>query len=123
MAVTICDREAQKIDQYLGIKRVPQKKLDLSVIDLLAYREKTVEQWLGVPCTFLAEDGSCRIYEVRPMACRVFWNLSDYPQLCDCSTKLPVPSVDMGLVHLAAASMTYEEEFGDIREYYPLPKF
>lgn len=32
----------------------------------------------GVPCTFLNEDNTCKIYEVRPEACRTYPHTNDF---------------------------------------------
>ncbi|SMG56026.1 YkgJ family cysteine cluster protein [Paraburkholderia susongensis] len=37
---------------------------------------------LGTACTFLESDGSCGIYELRPLACRTFFTLDD-PKYCE----------------------------------------
>lgn len=40
----------------------------------------------GKPCTFLAEDGSCSVYDVRPFNCRTFHTLDD-PKYCSTNIK------------------------------------
>ncbi len=34
--------------------------------------EKLGNDWYGKPCIFLGENGSCRIYQVRPYVCRTY---------------------------------------------------
>lgn len=36
---------------------------------------------LGIPCIFLSEDKTCRIYEVRPWGCRRYFSVKN-PELC-----------------------------------------
>lgn len=69
----------------------------------LLMSQKGHEDWSKIPfksskCIFLGEDNLCKIYEVRPGACRWYFSLQD-PKLCDIeqfpggSVSVPISSV------------------------------
>jgi Fe-S-cluster containining protein len=112
MAVTICDQEAAKIQKATGI--VPRKNVH-QTFD----RNAIVLQYVNTPCTFL-KNGTCSIYEARPLACRLFWNISDYPHVCDTyNGHHNVPGLDMTPMHMLTVMIFAKSKFADIREFFP----
>lgn len=71
------------------------------------------------PCTFLV-DGECSIYEQRPLACRVHYNVDDDDMLCrlDGPVPLPVPYLDVTPFRAAYLVIT-GIKLADIREFFP----
>src|SRR5690606_37486713 len=74
IASTITDLEAQAMARASG-KRIdnPSPKLPA---------EASRMDWFRVPCPFL-KAGKCSIYDERPMACRLLFNVADTPYFCD----------------------------------------
>lgn len=114
MAVAITSREAGVISKAYGI---PMEKA-LPVYD----QARLVKKYVACKCPFL-EHGSCQIYEHRPSACRGFFNLSSFPELCDVITYpgSDVPSVDLTpfwVLTSTVAAMSGESA-ADIRDFFP----
>lgn len=114
MAVAITSHEAQRISKAYNI---PMEKVRGS------YDQKAlVKRYVACKCPFL-EHGVCQIYDARPDACRGFFNLSSFPELCDVITYAgsDVPSVDLSQFwYLASAVAALSgEEAADIREFFP----
>lgn len=80
--VELSEPETQLIKQHIKEKQIPiDKKL------LEAQQGVSVGDYWDLPkekskCVFLGDDESCRIYEIRPMACRNLLVDSD-PKNCD----------------------------------------
>jgi Fe-S-cluster containining protein len=74
----------------------------------------------GVPCTFL-KDGSCSIYEHRPLACRHLINLDVDDLLC---RLVPGESIKVPYVNMQSQQMAYVVSMGagariaDIRDWF-----
>lgn len=77
------------------------------------------DDYLGVPCPFLSQDGKCEIYEERPLACRTSFNLSDEASLCDLTKgMLAVPMLSTNDT-TAVALHYWEGNWNDIRLFFP----
>lgn len=114
IAVLMSDVEAQRIGEVIGRKPV---KTGAFPADVPALQDK----YFGVPCTFL-KGGRCSIYAVRPLACRVHFNMADDPLFC--STAIApqnslVPSLNLHGVDRALFVMTYGSLHADIRDFFP----
>lgn len=116
MAVTIDSYEARQIGEAYGI--TPET---LHTGNRALSQDQEVLKYLKVPCVFL-KAGECQIYAHRPMACRMYHNLSAYPELCDFKNEgATVPNLDTRrLAYVAVAlALNHGESFGDIREFFP----
>lgn len=119
MACTISIHEAKIIGARIGVDPKPVK------IELTAHtRSDMVDKYTGVPCPFLKEK-KCSIYDIRPLSCRTYFNLSAYPEICDV-VKHPgneVPALDLSPIWMADvlinATPSAPFVYGDIREYFP----
>lgn len=112
-AVAMNTEEAKRIAQSTGLTMTLPAGHEL---DLFTAREK----YTGKPCPFLKE-GRCSIYCVRPMACRLHFNLSDEPDLCDIIGRPgePVPSPDLSpLVQLQVQALD-GVLWADVRTFFP----
>lgn len=109
-AVTIHTEEAKRIAQSTGRKMVfARMELDRSLV---------VTKYMRVPCPFL-EDGKCSIYQIRPLSCRLYFNISDDPSLCDLSTVQDVPALDFSALTYMYVRAIEGVEWNDIREFFP----
>jgi len=82
--VDIHKAEAELILSYLGAKgEYKNIKWDYfeAQIGLGIYERPKIEK---SACAFLEKDGTCGIYDVRPMSCRKFFVVND-PKQCDAS--------------------------------------
>lgn len=82
--VTLTDSEAEVLVKYLREKDV---KLDRELVLYQAENGKDSLSHVKLPyekraCPILAEDGSCRAYEARPLVCRKYMVASP-PWMCD----------------------------------------
>jgi len=114
IAVLMSDVEARRIGEVIGRKPV---KTGAFPADVVAIQDK----YFGVPCTFL-KGGRCSIYEVRPLACRLHFNMADDPFFC--STAIApqnslVPSLNLHGVDAALFMMTLGSMHADIRDFFP----
>ncbi len=66
------DTDAKRIARSLGIK------LNRFILEYLTVDEDGDKVMKTVPCVFLEEDNKCRIYEVRPRACREYPHTDDF---------------------------------------------
>lgn len=83
-------------------------------------RYENTDKWRGVPCPFL-RDGRCAVYEVRPLTCRTYFNMSDTTEICDVVShpSQSVPHLNTEeFMNLAAAGMG--SRWSDIRDWFPL---
>lgn len=72
------------------------------------------------PCTFLVED-SCSVYQNRPLACRVHFNLDSDNLLCKLiqGVSVPLPLVNMGKLQFTYVYLHGGEKVADILRYFP----
>lgn len=111
MAVSVTVLEAREISKAAGVRYV-------DVRQPMAIRDAQ-ELFMGDPCPFLVE-GKCSVYSVRPLSCRVYFNMSDTPDVCDVVTypSHDIPCLDSRGVQLAQ-SIALGVGFADIRELFP----
>lgn len=111
---TVPRSEAKLIAKAIGLRLAePDERLTMETI---AGRRK----FFGVPCSFLV-DGKCSIYAHRPLVCRTLVNLDSVDTLCRL-----IPGVDVPVPYLQAVEMqgyfayvTQDEQYADIREWFP----
>lgn len=129
MAVGISEQEAEIIAKHTG--RPMRSGLTLkafvneqNIRTFSEYQERVVSRHRGVRCTFLGDEGECTIYEVRPLACRTNFNLSDTPDVCNLELgPQDVPNINLtpfwmahGMIH--GGDNPEDARFGDIRDYF-----
>ncbi|MNL33134.1 hypothetical protein D3C87_1550280 [compost metagenome] len=107
------ETEADILGKFVGRK---PKKITQRV-DILA----NIPKYNGVPCPFLKK-GRCSVYEVRPLACRIHFNLADTPYFCN--TDIPpgdslVPQINNSEIDKAHFRAFGKEVWADIRDFFP----
>jgi Fe-S-cluster containining protein len=136
MAVTVTATEAKRIALHIGKPYVTQSRNleemqrqladcgDDEVDDAAKrWQAEQVEKWTRVPCVFLRE-GSCSIYPVRPLACRVYHTVAPSNEPCrlgQAGERLKeVPMIDLQPFYIAQVLVNPRAEaFGDIRDWFP----
>lgn len=108
-AVEISTEEARLITQFTGVE-FEDVDSDIS--------EDVVSRYKGVKCSFL-NNGRCTIYAVRPLACKLSFNLSGTSSLCDTKTPAEVPTVDLADFWITTVGALKESRFNDIRMFFP----
>lgn len=114
IAVLMSEVEAQRIGEAIGRKPVKTGAFPADV-------EALQKQYFGVPCTFL-KGGRCSIYEVRPLACRLHFNMADESLMCSTAIKPEdslVPMLNLQGVDKALFFMTLGSMHADIRDFFP----
>jgi len=113
IAATITTTEARIIGKYVGRKPLVLTKR----VDIFG----NIPKYSGTPCPFLKQ-GRCSIYEVRPLACRIHFNLADSPYFCN--TAIPskesyVPQLDNDSIDVAHFKAFSQEIWADMRDFFP----
>jgi Fe-S-cluster containining protein len=112
MAVTLTTTEAELIGKHVGRKpKVPQVAPDVILTNQSKYR--------AVPCPFLKK-GKCSIYEVRPLACRIHFNMADTAALCDTSIPATIPMLDNRGIDAVHFKAFRNDIWADIRDFFPI---
>lgn len=114
IAVIISHTEADAISRHTGIKAKKVKGRPEE-------NSTSIQKYFGKACPFLKK-GKCSIYEVRPFACRMMFNLSETPSLCDTAVKpedSAVAIMDLSQLEQARVFAFYNDSWGDIREFFP----
>jgi Fe-S-cluster containining protein len=110
-AVTITQAEAQAIGQAIGVK--PRNP---------AHRPEPALEFTNVPCPFL-KDNLCSIYEHRPFACRVLFNMDADNLLCqhaaDGGMQVPYANYRELYERMVTAHMPNNVRLADIRDFFP----
>ena len=128
--VTISGKEAQLISRAIGRAAVNEPRnavpvQDLVDVDTVTSASARLQQWgTGTACPFLVDD-ACSIYDVRPLACRVLFNLDDDDLLCQHGAEPPadVPYADSRMLRALALAAQPAETLADIRDFFPfVPK-
>lgn len=110
IAVTLTTTEAELIGKYIGRKpTIPSHR-----VDIIANQRK----YSGVPCPFLKK-GKCSVYEVRPLACRIHFNLADTPELCNTATPADIPMLNNEKIDEAHFAAFRNDVWADIRDFFP----
>ncbi len=122
--VTVSRTEAELIGRATGRRlKVPRALVRASDVEDGAAKQDAErilrEGHEGVPCVFLA-NGSCGIYEHRPFACRVLFNLDDDPMLCEVVPGRPaeVPYADATFLRVLYAISQPNAELADLRDFF-----
>lgn len=124
MAVTITGYEAAIIGKHIGRQPTPVNFNVEHFIDagVEVAQAELRDKYTGKDCPFL-KDSKCSIYEVRPLACRSYFNISGEPDLCDLTKGAnDVPSIDFRVFWAAQAAAFMQYEFGDLRDFFPFVK-
>ncbi len=83
-------------------------------------------KYRGVRCTLLTDSGRCAAYEVRPLACQTYYNVSSYSSLCrvpETEVNTLVPCLDVRILDIADVALNmHTSVYRDIREFFPLNK-
>lgn len=134
--VALSRREAEVIGVEIGRKvntPAPDRVLDASKLTaaesateqgekFAKQRQWMVDQYEGVPCTFLKDD-RCSIYKVRPTICRLHISVAPSELLCRLviGTPISVPYVDATQEQqLYVTTMGGEGlQLADIRDWFP----
>jgi len=119
-AVAVAKPEAEMIG--MAIKRPPKKVSGVVKMDASGNFEG-FDWGYHNPCSFL-KNGECSIYEHRPLACRVHYNLDNDDLLCQLNPPLgqPVPWLDATAYKKAYMHICGPKpKLADIREYFPKP--
>lgn len=112
-SVAITTAEAHYISKATGI---PYKK------PTVAYTPTTLptyqQKYAGQPCPFLRAS-RCSIYAYRPLVCRLLYNMSNHPEVCDIVgyPNLSVPYLDTKVLFEASLPILGTEH-SDIRHYF-----
>lgn len=114
ISVAISSFEAEKIAEVTGIRPAALKS---------SVRPETVAaDNYKKPCPFATQNGECSIYDTRPLACRLHFNISESPFFCD-TQNLPeesaVPNVDLNVFWMGYATLFLKMPLGDIRDFFP----
>ena len=117
-AVAVNLGEARVISQRYGIPYTTPSADALTVENLKEVQGK----YTNVACPFLKDD-RCAVYEFRPFACRMHFNVSNVSEACDLD-KYPeqtVPGLIMGelypmIWHVSGTA------YADIRDWFPPTK-
>jgi uncharacterized protein len=113
-AVSITSQEAKRIAHATG--RAMQNRPRTESAKAMRKR------YSGKPCPFLT-DGDCTIYETRPMACRLHFNMGDDPSVCDIinrpGARVTLFNVDPLNFVIAALHHNAGSIIADIREFFP----
>ncbi|MGU3859142.1 YkgJ family cysteine cluster protein [Pseudomonas aeruginosa] len=111
-SVAVSELEAQIISEATGIK--PRR------VEHRQSREE-IAQYHRQPCPFLSK-GSCSIYDARPMACRLMFNLADSPYYCNTDIEPEdshVTQLNLQDLEFAYTGTFLSSGFADIRDFFP----
>lgn len=118
IGITVLDVEAQLIAKKYNLELGTP---DPNNTDPIASRTN------NAPCPFLANN-ECSVYSDRPMACRIKWNLSTHPELCDTEANPggQIPNLNMGKFDdifvrsvIGPETRSLVGRVADIREWFP----
>lgn len=111
-SVAVSQLEAQMIGDAIGLA-------PLSVAPRQSREE--IEQYHRKPCPFL-KDSKCSIYAVRPMACRLMFNMANTPYFCNTDINPEdshVTQLNLKDIELAFTGTFLDAGFADIRDFFP----
>jgi len=120
----ITSGEAQAISAHSGRAVVtPKDALPIAHLDEPQFADRGRQLALrrpATPCPFL-QDGTCTVYAVRPLACRLHVSLDDDALLCRPipGIQVPVPQVDATRAFGAALLLQVGDVLADIRDFFP----
>ena len=111
-SVAISQLEANMIGDAIGL--APRKAT-------LRQSREDVAHYHRQPCPFL-KNAKCSIYAVRPMACRLMFNLADSPYFCNTEIDPEdshVTQLNLLDIELAFTGTFLTTGFADIRDFFP----
>ncbi|MGP1715755.1 MAG: YkgJ family cysteine cluster protein [Methylophilus sp.] len=123
--VLLSSHEAETISQKTGIQMNATPEVSFTPEE--HFRQNKVEKYLETrpqvgPCTFLAKDGGCSIYENRPLMCITHHSLDKTDFFCrtDLDPDLTtVPSINTHFIHEHYAGLDLNFKIADIRQFFP----
>lgn len=109
--VAVTQTEANMIGREIGRPALQVHKAPSPSADGYGYHR---------PCTFLIQ-GSCSIYEHRPLACRVHFNLDSDELLCKLveGVGIPVPFLNASKLQFAYVCLHEGQKVADILRFFP----
>jgi Fe-S-cluster containining protein len=110
IAAALTWTEAELIGKRIGRK----PKVLTHKPDIIANQTK----YRGVPCPFLKK-GKCSIYDIRPLACRIHFNMADTPALCDLSLPTTIPMINNDTIDKLHFHAFPGDMWADIRDFFP----
>lgn len=113
IAATITKTEAEAMARASGRK--------MEKLNCPPPSEDSRMKWFRVPCPFLV-NGSCSVYEERPIVCRLMFNIADSNYFC--STDIEPEDSHVTMLNLQQLETGYMKSFilqqwGDIRDFFP----
>lgn len=118
IAVAINPAEAELIARKTGRKAAKPRNRMLEGREQFA---NAIPLGYGDPCPFLV-DNQCSIYDVRPLACRMHFNLDTHADLCKLDSNRPVllyGNLNIDAAGIYAAGGPDRVVIADIREFFP----
>lgn len=108
--------EARLIAKRTGAKLAANPPAAPLTTDL----EERIMSYTGTACVFL-KNGTCSIYEQRPLTCRTLANMDDTDVLCQLvpGAAVPVPYANNIMIRGLFVLATQQEPHADIREWFP----
>jgi Fe-S-cluster containining protein len=109
--VGVLEPEAAMLGAAINVKPKRPKKWRSGFAD--------VKSGYDNPCTFLV-DNECTIYEHRPIACRIHYNMDADADMCRLDEiRNGVPYLNLKMFNEAAVLICQTRHLGDIREFFP----
>ena len=108
--------EAQIIAKQIGVKVAKP-----TTLHQVSDSNPDEAKWLGVPCTFLGENG-CQVYDARPLMCRTLVNMDSDERLCriDKNATINVPYANATSIKGAMVFIAQKDAgIADVREWFP----
>ncbi len=132
IGVMVSESEARAIGKAIGIEhQSPPEGTFVQWVEgeefetAMARANLLSEEFFRKPCNFLSNEGSCQIYDERPIACRHQINLDEDALLCELidGGSVPVPYfnlMDSKLAYILA--MGKGSKLADIRHFFPVAR-
>lgn len=111
-SVGVSAHEAELISEFTGR---PIRNMERTAVPMTVAEDAPRE-----PCPFL-RDNACSIYEHRPVACRINFNISDDAFFCDPSTApegSQPPQMRLDALLMAYAMVFLKQPLADIRSFF-----
>ncbi len=109
------------LGEAMKLAAVSGRKLDISAgqsASIAAEQIDSMQRFIGVPCSFLVNN-ECSVYKDRPITCRAHHVIEADATKCDATkNQEPIASIDLSWLSFAAAEITVNEPYADIREFF-----